>query len=88
MQNLFGLFVDSRDQSSLYFSKLIWHHVIPLKWSLIAWIAVNGRLPMDDVIQRRGIQLASQCNCCSSPMQESISCVCFKQVSSNCLEPF
>ncbi|KAM7461730.1 hypothetical protein LguiA_029851 [Lonicera macranthoides] len=59
-------------RSSLYFSKLIWHHIIPLKWSTLAWIAVNKRLPLDDVIKRRGIQLASRCNCCSCPKQESI----------------
>lgn len=36
------------------------------------WTAIYGKLPMDDVVQSKGIHLASMRNGCESPQRESI----------------
>lgn len=53
------------------FSSWVWNHLVPIKWSLFLWTALKGRIPLDDVLQARGIQLASQCSCCDRPSSES-----------------
>lgn len=53
--------------STLGLSKMMWHSSIPLKWSFLTWEAVRGEVSLDVNIQRKGINLASKCGCCSNP---------------------
>lgn len=54
-------------------NRLIWHMVVPLKWSFLTWRACRGGLPIDSCVQQKGICLASKCNCCQSPQVESVN---------------
>ncbi|GAA0156595.1 hypothetical protein LIER_38300 [Lithospermum erythrorhizon] len=49
--------------SSLY--SVIWHQNIPKKMSFVAWRLLNGWLPVDEVMSKKGIVLASKCMCCA-----------------------
>lgn len=51
-------------KSSSLVMRMIWDSVVPLKFSLLAWRAVYGYLPVDRTMQRRGVQMASKCSCC------------------------
>lgn len=53
-------------------NRLMWAHVILIKWSLLVWRAVRGRIPLDGTLQQKGIQLASQCNYCIKSSVETI----------------
>nr|XP_027077000.1 uncharacterized protein LOC113700749 [Coffea arabica] len=43
---------------------LVWSSVVPLKVSFLAWRLLRGWLPLDDLLQGRGLRLASKCYCC------------------------
>ncbi|GAA0168908.1 reverse transcriptase [Lithospermum erythrorhizon] len=51
-----------RNRSALYAA--IWHSNIPRKMSFLAWRLMRGCLPVDEVMQQKGISLASKCQCC------------------------
>ncbi|GAA0185374.1 hypothetical protein LIER_32662 [Lithospermum erythrorhizon] len=53
-----------RDISIFYSS--IWHSTIPRKMSFLTWRLLRHLLPVDEVLQTKGISLASKCHCCSS----------------------
>lgn len=62
-----------RDKSSKRFIfKFIWNSAIPPKISVFMWRALNKALPVDVMIQRKNISLASKCCCCSKPDIETI----------------
>lgn len=42
----------------------MWHSLVPLKWTIIAWRIIQNKLPFDVNLQRIGFQLASKCCCC------------------------
>ncbi|GAA0157951.1 hypothetical protein LIER_15100 [Lithospermum erythrorhizon] len=54
---------EQRHPSSLY--SVIWHQNIPKKMSFVAWRLLNGWLPVDEVMSKKGIVLASKCMCCA-----------------------
>lgn len=60
----------SKPKCNMY--KFIWHSVIPPKISVFMWRALNGALPVDELIQSRNISLASKCFCCANPGIETI----------------
>ncbi|XP_071939022.1 uncharacterized protein [Coffea arabica] len=43
---------------------LVWSSVVPLKVSFFVWRLLRGWLPLDDLLQGRGLRLASKCYCC------------------------
>ncbi|XP_027169914.1 uncharacterized protein LOC113769603 [Coffea eugenioides] len=43
---------------------LVRSSVVPLKVSFFAWRLLRGWLPLDDLLQGRGLRLASKCYCC------------------------
>ncbi|GAA0144869.1 reverse transcriptase [Lithospermum erythrorhizon] len=45
-------------------SYALWHNNIPKKMSFVAWRLWKGWLPVDDTLGKRGIHLASKCQCC------------------------
>lgn len=51
---------------------LIWYKVVLVKWAFFAWRACLGGILVDQCIQRKGIHMASRCNCCSNPSVETI----------------
>lgn len=54
-----------RQKSNVTLSgKMLWSKFVPLKWSLIVWRAIRGRLPFDRVLQKMGFHLASKCLYC------------------------
>lgn len=60
-----------RNQLSTF--KFLWHIGIPLKWSIVVWKVLHGKLPFDLNLQHKGIHLASKCICCSNPSVESLN---------------
>ncbi|GAA0147841.1 reverse transcriptase [Lithospermum erythrorhizon] len=50
------------NRSALYAA--LWHSNIPRKMSFLAWRLMRGCLPVDEVMQQKGIPLASKCQCC------------------------
>ncbi|XP_042065470.1 uncharacterized protein LOC121808982 [Salvia splendens] len=56
---------------------LIWNQGLTPTMSVFIWRLLFGRLPVDEKLQRRGIELASRCQCCRSPSVESLSHVFF-----------
>ncbi|XP_027157156.1 uncharacterized protein LOC113758547 [Coffea eugenioides] len=44
----------------------LWNATIPLKISFFVWKVLRGIVPVDLVLQNRGINLASCCSCCSA----------------------
>ncbi|XP_042067142.1 uncharacterized protein LOC121810441 [Salvia splendens] len=52
---------------------LIWNQGLAPTMSVFIWRLLFGRLPVDEKLQRRGIELASRCQCCRSPWVESLS---------------
>ncbi|KAG6658115.1 hypothetical protein CIPAW_04G137600 [Carya illinoinensis] len=52
--------------------KWLWHSMVPKKMSFVCWRAKKHVLPVDDIISKLGIPLASKCHCCVLPQQESI----------------
>ena len=57
----------------IFCNKMIWSNFITLRWSIIAWRALNGGLPFDYILQKQGFHLASKCSYCSSPRNETIA---------------
>ena len=57
--------------ASWLFSR-IWHPQIPLKVSFFMLRLLRGRLPLDDILGKFGIQGPSKCFCCSLSEGESI----------------
>lgn len=47
-------------------ARVIWNPVLPLKISFLAWRVANRLLPVDDLLQHRGLPLVSKCSCCFS----------------------
>ncbi|KAM1304224.1 hypothetical protein ACFX2F_021920 [Malus domestica] len=45
-------------------AKMVWHQSIQPRKSLVVWKACHGRLLTDDLLQRRGVALASCCAFC------------------------
>lgn len=43
------------------FASWLWDQLIPTKWSIFMWKALKKKIPLDDILKSRGIQLASQC---------------------------
>lgn len=64
--------VRRQKRNLMRYGTMLWHHLIPLKWSILVWKAVNGKLPLDFNLQQIGIQLASKCECCVDSKVESI----------------
>ncbi|XP_042031078.1 uncharacterized protein LOC121777785 [Salvia splendens] len=60
---------------------LIWNQGLTPTISVFIWRRLFGRLPVDEKLQRRGIELASRCQCCRSPSVESLSHVIFSSQS-------
>lgn len=58
-------------RSRLILGSRIWISLIPLQWSVLAWCALNNKLPFDQNIQSKGISLAPRCNCCVNPCYET-----------------
>ncbi|KAM7506401.1 hypothetical protein LguiA_016854 [Lonicera macranthoides] len=54
------------------FGSWIWSRFIPLKWSIMTWRALRGRLPVDDAVQKMGIHLASKCVCVVQSQEENL----------------
>lgn len=50
---------------------LIWHHLIPIKWSILTWRIMHGCLPVDSSIMACGVPLCSHCNCYPLPSIET-----------------
>ncbi|KAK4859764.1 hypothetical protein QYF36_011330 [Acer negundo] len=53
-------------------NKWLWHKHVPKKMSFVCWRARKEALPVDDLIQKLGVSIASKCNCCSCPQAENI----------------
>lgn len=52
--------------------KFIWNILVPTKYSVFIWRCFNFALPVDVLIQRRNVSLASKCTCCNIPNIETI----------------
>ena len=52
---------------------LIWNEGLTPTISIFIWRLLYGRLPVDEKLQHRGIELVSRCQCCRSPSLESFS---------------
>lgn len=62
-----------RGHNNFRFKKL-WHPQRPFKISIFTWKVLNKAVPIDLLVQRRGIPLASKCCCCQSiPNLKSVS---------------
>ncbi|GAA0160574.1 reverse transcriptase [Lithospermum erythrorhizon] len=64
---------EHRQASALY--SVIWHNNIPKKMSFVVWRLLNGWLPVDEMMVKKGIALASKCVCCAQ--EETINHVFF-----------
>nr|XP_027096084.1 uncharacterized protein LOC113715980 [Coffea arabica] len=42
----------------------VWTRIVPLKISFFAWKVLRNLIPLETVLQRRGVPLASRCPCC------------------------
>ncbi|GAA0155227.1 hypothetical protein LIER_13000 [Lithospermum erythrorhizon] len=71
--NVYEEIRDSGDQSPI--TTAIWPSVIPKKISFLVWRLSRGLLPMNSVVQRRGLSLASKYVCCAQ--EENIHHVLF-----------
>ncbi|XP_022896799.1 uncharacterized protein LOC111410603 [Olea europaea var. sylvestris] len=61
-----------RDKGGMQnFFDWVWHPLIPKKVSFMIWKGLHKALSVDLRIKEVGINLASKCNCCESPSQES-----------------
>lgn len=40
--------------------------MISVKWYILMWRALKRKLSLDEIIQSKGIHLASNCNCCET----------------------
>ena len=50
---------------------LIWSSVVPLKVSFFAWRLLHRWVPLDHLLQRRGLVLASRCCCYGNEVETS-----------------
>ena len=50
----------------------VWGPVVPLKVSFFAWRLLRRWLPLDCILQGKGVTLGSRCNCCQQS-QETVS---------------
>ena len=57
----------------LTLNNCVWSKYISSKWSIVVWRALRSKLPLDDALQKVGIQLVSKCVCCIQPKRESVS---------------
>ncbi|XP_071928159.1 uncharacterized protein [Coffea arabica] len=55
--------VPKRKSSSLIHS-IIWNPMLPIKYFFLAWRVLYGFLPLDTLLQQRGMLLASKCEFC------------------------
>ncbi|GAA0174198.1 hypothetical protein LIER_27640 [Lithospermum erythrorhizon] len=54
---------EKRPLSPIY--SAMWHQTIARKIFFLAWRLLQRWLPVDDVMQSKGINMASRCNCCN-----------------------
>jgi ribonuclease HI len=50
----------------------LWSSYTPVKWSFTTWRAWMNRMPVDDLMQSRGVALVSKCHCCIAPQIETL----------------
>lgn len=58
-------------RNSSFIDSRLWSSLVPLKISFFMWRLVRGLLPLDNILQRRGVCLPSLCVCCGLE-QESL----------------
>lgn len=52
-------------------AKYIWHRFLPKHISVFIWRLFQHRIPIDEALWSKGIQLASKCACCSTGHMET-----------------
>ena len=58
-------------------SHWIWHGILPKKFSILMWKALNNNLSVDDQIRRIGVPLVSKCKCCHEGAFEDLNHVLY-----------
>ncbi|KAI0511115.1 hypothetical protein KFK09_011738 [Dendrobium nobile] len=53
-----------KPKSNLF--RAIWHNNFPISYSILAWRCIKGFIPVDIMLQKKGITLVSKCFCCSN----------------------
>ncbi|KAL3510097.1 hypothetical protein ACH5RR_029498 [Cinchona calisaya] len=62
----------SKGESAVSFSRrMIWDSKLQLKISIFMWLLLNNLLPLDDILSKFGILMASKCRFCDS--QETLN---------------
>jgi len=54
----------ARTGQKIHWAKLAWSQGIPPSKSLFAWRVMHDRVPTDEKLQERGLNISSDCNCC------------------------
>ncbi|KAJ4715617.1 Ribonuclease H [Melia azedarach] len=49
----------------------LWKHFVPPRFAILTWKALQGRLPVDDILQTRGIYMVSSCSFCLSDLESN-----------------
>lgn len=60
------------DSSLVDWHHRVWNSCIPFRIQAFLWKVYQRALPVDSNVQRRGIQMASKCVCCSEPGRETV----------------
>ncbi|XP_060211804.1 uncharacterized protein LOC132639369 [Lycium barbarum] len=63
--------------------KYMWIKGLPFKISFFMWRCWKFKVPLDDVLKRMNINLASRCWCCSNPKEETIQHLFARSFSAN-----
>lgn len=65
-------YIRQKDQEEDIF-KNMWSKKLPFKQSFFLWSMWKFRVPVDEVVQSMGINIASRCWCCTHPKFETMS---------------
>ena len=69
-----------------WIDSFIWDSIVPLKVSFFVQRLLRDWVPLDSILQRKGLSIASRCTCCYSAWNPFI--ICFFMVQSSCNRGF